>query len=539
MLGITPSPPSPPAFVSIPPGLGETPPSKVLKGLLRINVHSSSQAAPGASPVYEGSPTTLKCHTSTNTPQSSTWSDKGSTDGTADSGWETAEMEDTEALEGVADTTYSPAEMGLSGVERTEPAGDAISLGGGAADLRPTPGFGRTPQITPVPATSTDAGFSLDDSVVGLLPPPGFGPSPQPASFPSPVTDTAARFEEDAALILPPPGFGPTQQLPPMLATPTNAAFVSLDDNVVGLIPPPGFGPSPQLMPFLSTPPSASQRMPPLSCHHPDLGLRRSCRRYRRRRRTPVSALMTTSSAFSRRLGSVRRRSRHLYCCRLQTPPSTSQEMLTLFSRHPDLGLRCSCRRRRRPVAIRFFLPCPPRVAMAPFLSHLLRPAAVARLRASDPPRPCDKRKLGAWQPSSSPATSRPLRREASVGHYPSVNANRGASRMVDIDSGRFGFTGDLANLDQRVVTFGRRLGEGGCAIVYKLEVRGEDRRKAVADYTGEVDLVVKVVPEVGVGVPAVLSLAMIFDADTPIVRNFRASWLDIIPGEKRPECGP
>lgn len=52
---------------------------------------------------------------------------------------------------------------------------------------------------------------------------------------------------------------------------------------------------------------------------------------------------------------------------------------------------------------------------------------------------------------------------------------------MVDDNGGRFGFVSGLAHHGKRVETFRRRLGQGGCAIVYQLKVDGKDRERTVS----------------------------------------------------------
>lgn len=409
LLGITPSPLSPAAFMATPPGFGETPPSKVLKGLLGLNVSSSSQAAVAASPVHEELLQVSNPPSMTSTALSSSKSWAGNTEAPAHYSWETKPR--SELPQGLLKIGDSPTglgrdEAGADGYTPSlpsanasaavyTPAAVAINLGGGAASLRPPPGFERTPQLTPILATlPTNAVFSPRDDIAGLPPPPGFGPSPQIPPLPSLVTGAVIPLEGHIPFRLPPPGFGPTPHLPPSAATGGNDTLALLPSAVSdgpfvrppsslfrGRGPPPGFGPSPPLR------------------EQQDVGL----------------ADVIFSSDFA---------------------------------------------------------PCPPR-------------------------------SFGV------------------IDHDPNVSGG-GWVELDDIDHGRFGFIGGLASLDQRFVKLGRRLGQGGCAVVYKLEVEGVDRKNTIAEYTGGADLVVKVVPEVCVfmRVPIVPHLGAVFDADMPILRS-------------------
>ena len=70
-------------------------------------------------------------------------------------------------------------------------------------------------------------------------------------------------------------------------------------------------------------------------------------------------------------------------------------------------------------------------------------------------------------------------------------------SGLPGIDGGRFGFMADLARMDEGVVVLGTRLGEGGCAVVYRLVMRDAGHQRAVDEYTGDAGLVVKMVSQV------------------------------------------
>ncbi|CAM9846514.1 unnamed protein product [Ectocarpus sp. 6 AP-2014] len=72
---------------------------------------------------------------------------------------------------------------------------------------------------------------------------------------------------------------------------------------------------------------------------------------------------------------------------------------------------------------------------------------------------------------------------------------SEGGLAMYGGDGGRFGFITELASAGGRMSTFGRRLGQGGCAVVTRLEMLDAEHQTRVDEYTGDAGLVVKIVP--------------------------------------------
>lgn len=79
-------------------------------------------------------------------------------------------------------------------------------------------------------------------------------------------------------------------------------------------------------------------------------------------------------------------------------------------------------------------------------------------------------------------------------GHKP---GNEGGLARYGGDGGRFGFIPELASAGGRLSAFGRRLGQGGCAVVARLEMLDAEHHIRVDEYTGGAGLVVKIVPMV------------------------------------------
>ncbi|CAM9879753.1 unnamed protein product [Ectocarpus fasciculatus] len=76
-----------------------------------------------------------------------------------------------------------------------------------------------------------------------------------------------------------------------------------------------------------------------------------------------------------------------------------------------------------------------------------------------------------------------------------SHSPSEGGLAMFGGDDGRFGFITELASAGGRLSTFGRRLGQGGCAVVTRLEMLDTKHQTLVDEYTEGAGLVVKIVP--------------------------------------------
>lgn len=331
-------------------GFGETPSSKVLKGLLRLSPSPPSQLELAAAPVSEEPKEVLNSEDTTRINPSSEMGGAHTTGAPADPGWEpTAASQALKGLLGIGeslvglgsdevDITASQSEL-IAGASATVPAAMAINVGGGAATLRPPPGFGTALQLSPWPATLENGAIDMEGDVAPLRIPPGFEATPQLP--PSAMTggDDAHVFRASA---------GTDTHFPLQPSPPRRCGA------------PPGFEPSSVLQ----------------------------------QQNAKGMADMIFRSDFA-------------------ILPQKNSEI----DKHDD-------------------------------------------------------------------------------NFSSTFNSN-----FQDFDAlgvnGRFGFVSGLASLDERRVTLGRRLGQGGCAVVYKLEVVGADRRRAVAEYTGVAELVVKMVPQV------------------------------------------
>ncbi|CAB1099936.1 unnamed protein product [Ectocarpus sp. CCAP 1310/34] len=98
---------------------------------------------------------------------------------------------------------------------------------------------------------------------------------------------------------------------------------------------------------------------------------------------------------------------------------------------------------------------------------------------------------LRALAPVFTPGNSLPSHHSDS-GHK---HGNERGLAMYGGDGGRFGFITELASAGGRMSTFGRRLGQGGCAVVTRLDMLDAEHQTRVDEYTRGAGLVVKIVP--------------------------------------------